>query len=245
VAEIAEESGLAVPFGRAVIDRLERDTQQWLWESVRPRMLQLQLSYRHLLTDSTIVERLGALVDNGRTGGWSITVELPTVGVGQLGALGDELRELSRRGIYLSARGFTAISALSEAALPLEVMGIDEQFVGDVSTDRQRSAMLTSLLQFATTTGLHVTAAGAQSVTDLRALVAAGCRVSSGPVFGEPVAASELSRIMRRGFRHLTESVARPDRRAELPNRQTRGQDHGHHWILNELAYQFGAEATP
>ena len=107
-----------------------------------------------------------------------------------------KMQQLRQMGIRFSLDDFgTGYSSLSYLQrLPLDQMKIDKSFIDNVLTDANDAAIAGTIVALARTLGLGVVAEGVETVEQMDFLVANGCQVFQGYLFGRPVEAAALPR---------------------------------------------------
>jgi EAL domain-containing protein (putative c-di-GMP-specific phosphodiesterase class I) len=91
--------------------------------------------------------------------------------------------------------GYCALGYLRD--FPLDVVKIDRSFVQRLGADARDEAVTATIIQIAHTFALHVVAEGAETVPQVRRLVALDCDALQGYYFSRPVPAEECSRLLR------------------------------------------------
>jgi diguanylate cyclase (GGDEF)-like protein/PAS domain S-box-containing protein len=109
------------------------------------------------------------------------------------------LRELRRRGVRASVddfgTGYCALGYLRD--FPLDVVKIDRSFVQRLGADARDEAVTATIIQIAHTFALHVVAEGAETLSQVRRLVALDCDVLQGYYFSRPVSAEKCAWLLR------------------------------------------------
>ena len=177
----AEQSGLIVPIGRALL----ASSRAGLDRFALP--VAVNIAARQLAEP----DFLEHLEQSWGDGAWNqLTVEVTE------SALFDDrldarakLAELRSRGVRISLDDFgTGYSSLSRLALlPVDVLKIDQSFVREIGTDRG-VAVLRAILALAEAHGLDVIAEGVERASELTALVELGVTRVQGNLLGRPSA---------------------------------------------------------
>ena len=109
------------------------------------------------------------------------------------------LRELRQRGVRASVddfgTGYCALGYLRD--FPLDVVKIDQSFVQRLGADARDEAVTATIIQIAHTFALHVVAEGAETLSQVRRLVAMDCDVLQGYYFSRPVSAEKCAWLLR------------------------------------------------
>ncbi len=188
---LAEESGLVVPLGRAVLHRACREALR-LPEGVRASVNLSPLQFAGEDVPALVREVLAA------TGLAPQRLEIEITESVLLEAserVRDALAALRRLGVAIAlddfGTGYSSLACLWQ--LPFDKLKIDRSFVQGLGRDGQAATVLRSILALARSLGLTVTAEGIETGEQARFLAAHGCRLGQGFLFGrpQPVAAFE------------------------------------------------------
>lgn len=108
------------------------------------------------------------------------------------------LRELRGLGVHVSLDDFgTGYSSLSYLhRLPLDTLKIDRSFVTGASQDRQRDALLRSIINLGLSLNLNLIAEGVETAEERAHLLDCGCRHMQGYLFYKPVPAPEVTALL-------------------------------------------------
>lgn len=194
---IAEASGLVVDLGRWVLRTACREAVGWTrageaaapWVAVN--VSAVQLAQRGFVGDVT-----AALAETGLAPHRLHLEITETAGIADLAVTATRLARLRGLGVALSLDDFgTGHSSLTLLrALPVQQVKIDRSFVAGV-TERAGDAVLVRLVvEAAHGLGMQVCAEGVERTEQAEQLVAMGCDLAQGWLFGRPEAASPALR---------------------------------------------------
>lgn len=192
---LAEESRLIVSIGNWVLEAACRQLAAWATDPARAA-LSLSVNVSPLqFREPDFVE--GVLKTLETTGAPASRLKLEVTESLLLEAR-DEARsrmlELRERGVRFALDDFgTGYSSLAYLKrLPLDQLKIDQSFVRDLLEDEASEAIVASTIALAQSLQLEVVAEGVESVEQRDWLLAHGCRILQGYLFGWPVAVEVL-----------------------------------------------------
>jgi diguanylate cyclase (GGDEF)-like protein len=198
---LAEESGLIIELGQAVLLEACRQARQWqaafpaLRLSVSVNASRLQLAnpkFPLLVTDALA----GSDLDPS-----SLVVEVTE------SILGSEservvatLEHLRRTGVRIAiddfGTGYSSLAALAE--LPIDILKIDKRFIDNLLYDDQGRGFVNAIMQLAHTLRLETTAEGVEQIEQRDALALLGCTHIQGYLYSPPMAADAIDEYLAR-----------------------------------------------
>ncbi len=192
---VAEESGLILPLGKWVMQTACRQLVAW-GKAAHTQSLSIAVNvsareFRQSEFASQIIEILRSTGANPRRLKLELTESL------LLSDVQDAIRKMEQlraEGVRFSLDDFgTGYSSLSYLKrLPLDQLKIDQSFVRDVLTDPNDAAIARTVIALAQSLGLAVVAEGVETAGQRDFLLASGCQVFQGYLFGRPVPVHEL-----------------------------------------------------
>ncbi|GAB3846287.1 hypothetical protein GCM10027610_064110 [Dactylosporangium cerinum] len=186
---LAEESGLILPLGYAVLDTACRQAAAWpglkISVNLSPRQVQdpaVVLYVQQTLARSGLPPHLLTLEITE-----SLLHEDAEVAQHRLG-------ELKALGVQLAVDDFgTGYSSLSRLHdFPIDILKIPKPFVDGVAEGAERSALARAILDLAAALGLEVVAEGIEHAAQAEELRRLGCPVGQGFHFSRPVPAPDF-----------------------------------------------------
>jgi diguanylate cyclase (GGDEF)-like protein/PAS domain S-box-containing protein len=197
---VAEQSGLIVPLGVAVLE--QACEQAVLWNRDRagrePLRVAVNFSPRQLSHPTAVQSVVDALERSG------LPAELLCVeitesalleeGATTLGTL-TRLREL---GVRLALDDFgTGYSSLTYVRrFPIDTLKIDRSFVAGIAGSSEDEAIVTAVLSMGKALGVNVVAEGVETEEQADLLRSLGCRLAQGYLFSRPVAADAVGALL-------------------------------------------------
>ena len=203
---LAEESGLIIDLGRAVLleacqqARLWHDTLPGIRPSISVNASRLQLANRNFVEDVA-----DALVCAGLQPTSLIVEVTESILASESRHVIATLDELRRTGIRVAiddfGTGYSSFAALAE--LPIDILKIDKRFVDNLVYDDQGRGFVNAIMQLAHTLHLETTAEGVEQQEQRDALATLGCTHIQGYFFSPPMPGDEThDYLARSGDRH-------------------------------------------
>jgi diguanylate cyclase (GGDEF)-like protein len=198
----AEETGLTIELGRLVLHQALEAARRW------PERLSIWLNVAAAeFANERLVDTLAEALKGYGVAPSRLVIEVTESGViqGSDGAL-VAMRRLRELGVGLSIDDFgTGYSSLSRLAeFPIESVKIPKPFVDRLIGEDVDEAFVDAILRLADSLGLAAVAEGIEHPAQADRLRQLGCRFGQGYLFGRPVPAEEVERLIYR------ESLDRP-----------------------------------
>ena len=197
---LAEEQGLIIPIGAAVLDDACGQWARWREEfpDRDPLVLNVNISARQLHSPDFVESIRAVLLAYGVDPG-ALCLELTeSVLIDDVETQRHTLAALRQLGVALAIDDFgTGYSSLSYLKrFPVNGIKIDHTFVAGLGRDAFDSAIIESVIELAHAVGLHVTAEGVETLDQLLRLRALGCDFAQGYYFARPQPAAELDALL-------------------------------------------------
>ncbi len=198
---LAEETGLIVPLGEAVLRQACRQQKQWLDEGKAVGRVAVNISVRQFRQKNfpDIVAKI--LLETELPARYLELEVTETSAMEHAGATINQLHELNRMGISLAIDDFgTGYSSLSYLKrFPIHKLKIDRSFVRDIHTDASDAAIAKSIIGLAHNMGLRVVAEGVEVNEQSEWLRDEQCDELQGYLFSAPVPPEQLEGFFRAG----------------------------------------------
>jgi diguanylate cyclase (GGDEF)-like protein len=192
---VAEETGLIIPLGVAVLHRACAVAAGWADASLKLAVNLSPVQFRSADLVATVEAALAASgLDPARlelevTEGVLLQESAETLGT---------MRRLRRMGIGFAMDDFgTGYSSLAQLrAFPFGRVKLDRSFVQDIERRPGDMAIVRAVGQLCAELDMVLLAEGVETAGQLRALVEAGCREAQGYLFSRPVPAEEIEAVL-------------------------------------------------
>ncbi|MBB5574324.1 MULTISPECIES: putative bifunctional diguanylate cyclase/phosphodiesterase [Rhizobium] len=197
---LAEESGLIVPIGEAVLRKACSQAKKWQEQGLPPVKIGVNMSARQFQEHGMTRQVAAALAESGLEPQWlEIEVTESLLMRDVQGAI-MKMHELNALGVSLAiddfGTGYSSLSTLKR--FPLSRLKIDRSFIADIPDDADDMAITSAIVSLARSLELDVIAEGVETEEQARFLSRAGCHAIQGYLFSRPIPAEEVTRIMRK-----------------------------------------------
>jgi EAL domain-containing protein (putative c-di-GMP-specific phosphodiesterase class I) len=190
---LAEETGLVVPLGLWVLDRACRQAAEWarldpdVTVSVNVSQRQLRRPEFEQEVDRVLRE---SGVDPGR-----VNLEITESAVmSDVESTIQRLQELKALGVRIAVddfgTGYSSFSWLRQ--LPVDVLKIDKEFVGELGHREQSGFLVATIIDLAHNLGLRTVAEGIERTAQLDRLRDMHCDLGQGFHVGRPMVAADV-----------------------------------------------------
>lgn len=197
---IAENSGLIIPIGEWVLRTAAAQAKAWLDAGKTEFVMAVNLSavqFRH----ADLVLRLTAILIETGLPAQALELELTeAVAMDDPQAAVAVMDRLHEQGIRMSIDDFgTGYSSLSYLKrFKVYKLKIDQSFVRDIGSDPEDKAIVTAIINMASSLGMHTIAEGVETAEQLAFLRLHGCDEVQGYYFSKPLTAEAFGEFLRR-----------------------------------------------
>jgi diguanylate cyclase (GGDEF)-like protein len=196
--DIAEETGLIVRLGEAILDQACRQVSRWR-RTIAPS-LRIAVNVSPLqLRDFGFVKMMRTILGRYDLPAEALEIEI-TEGMmlGESAQSIEALRELSEAGVRLAIDDFgTGYSSFSYLRLlPVTSLKIDQSFVAELNAPKtleSGTTIIRGIISMAKGLGLEVVAEGVETRAQFELLRAEGCHFGQGYYLGRPLGAAAYS----------------------------------------------------
>jgi diguanylate cyclase (GGDEF)-like protein/PAS domain S-box-containing protein len=195
---IAEETGLIVPIGDWVLREACRQIGRWSEAGLTLHTLAVNVSALQLFRGD-LVRRLREILAEARVPAHRLEIELTE---SMLMANPEQsistLTQIKALGVHVAVDDFgTGYSSLAYLKrLPIDTLKIDKAFVGDLTTDPDDEAIVSTVIMMAHSLGLDVIAEGVETNDQLRYLSEQKCDEVQGNLISSPLDADRILQFL-------------------------------------------------
>ncbi|KTC38429.1 diguanylate cyclase, partial [Pseudomonas putida] len=143
----------------------------------------------------------------------SLELEVTETGLMEdISTAAQHLLSLRRSGALIAIDDFgTGYSSLSYLkSLPLDKIKIDKSFVQDVLSDEDDATIVRAIIQLGKSLNMQVIAEGVETLEQEAYIVAQGCHEGQGYLYSKPLAARELTALLKQSERSRTHFTSTP-----------------------------------
>ncbi|HEU4589341.1 MAG TPA: EAL domain-containing protein, partial [Steroidobacteraceae bacterium] len=199
--EVAEETGLIIPIGQFVLDRLGRDINAWRDQGAHLVPVSMNVSAVQL-ERTRLREVIQQAMEKFRIGPQLIALELTEGSLFETRTgefREDALASLRDLGVKIAIDDFgTGYSSLSYLKRwRVDSLKIDRSFVRDIATDPSDHAIVSAIVAMARSLNIQVVAEGIETWQQLEILRQMGCSLAQGFLFARPCSAAEAVRYLK------------------------------------------------
>jgi diguanylate cyclase (GGDEF)-like protein/PAS domain S-box-containing protein len=195
---VLEETELILDVGRWVIEKALADFKAWREQGLRPPRIAVNVSPIQLRY-ADFPEMVINAIERSGIDGSAIELEITeSVIMGDIEANTERLERISRHGVTIAIDDFgTGYSSLRYLAkLPVHTLKVDRSFIVSMATDADSLTLVSTIVGLAHSFGLTVVAEGVDSDEQAQMLRAMKCDYLQGYLFGKPVPAEEIGKLL-------------------------------------------------
>ena len=202
---VAEETGMILDIGAWVIREAVRQLSIWHQYGLL-KSLSLNVSYRQI-RDGDVVQTIKDALHANKVEPQGLEVEITeSMMADDKQVTMDTLCALREMGVRVAiddfGTGYSSFSYLTE--LSFDTLKIDKTFVDDVPASREKTAILSGIIQIGTLLGKEIVAEGIETPEQAAALAKYGCSIAQGYLYSHPLPANEFEAfITQRDARKL------------------------------------------
>jgi len=208
---LAEETGLVVPLGRAVLEEACRQAAHWHQSSGDDLTVSVNLSVKQFSQPDLVEQVDAALRESGlpsRLLKLEVTESMVMENTDGAIAL---LRRLKALGVHIAIDDFgTGHSSLAYLKrFPVDNLKIDRSFIADTPADRGAAAITQAIIAMAHSLELKVIAEGVETEAQYQFLLAQRCDEYQGYFFSKPLPAEQMRALLEDAAARALSVIAR------------------------------------
>jgi diguanylate cyclase (GGDEF)-like protein len=195
---IAEECGMIVPIGEWVLRQACFQAAAWHKAGYPAVRVSVNVSAAEF-SQPGFVATVAQSLSRARFPARQLTLELTESTI--MREVEEAIKRMARLralgvGIAIDdfGTGYSSLSYLRQ--FPVDVLKIDRSFLRDVESLSDTAPMVRTIIHLAHAMGLRVVAEGVETICQLEFLRAAGCDLVQGHLFGEPLPAEAVERLL-------------------------------------------------
>ncbi|HUK03124.1 MAG TPA: EAL domain-containing protein [Steroidobacteraceae bacterium] len=205
---IAEETDLILSIGAWAMREACRQMREWQDAGVLAVPVAVNLSARQLARGD-LVERVGAALHASGLPGASLEIEITeSMLIEETDQTLQSIRGLEELGVKVAMDdfgiGYSNLSCLKR--FPLRRLKIDRSLVRELTVGEGDHAIVSAIISMGHSLGLRVLAEGVESNEQLAILRALECDEAQGYLYGKPMPAAELERLLK-GTEPLSKAI--------------------------------------
>jgi diguanylate cyclase (GGDEF)-like protein len=185
--EVAEDSGLIVPLGHAVLRQACQQTARW--RSTRPDLHVAVNVSGAQFADPSFVDTVTAVLAETGLAADALWLEITETSLmADAASARHTLDQVRALGVHLAlddfGTGYSSLSYLRQ--FPVEMLKIDRSFISGLGDERADDAIIAMIVALSRTLGLTVVAEGVETEAQLARLSELGCDIAQGYFFDRP-----------------------------------------------------------
>jgi diguanylate cyclase (GGDEF)-like protein/PAS domain S-box-containing protein len=194
-----EESGLIIPAGEWLLDKVCRQNKVWQERGMEPLRVAVNTSARQFHQDD-FTEKVSNALASTRLAPHYLEIELPEkVIMDNITESTRKLGELREIGVKISIDNFgTGYSSLSYLnRLPIDELQIDKSLVNSITCDQGEATVVAAIISMGHSLGKKLVAEGVESEDQYLFLARQKCEEMQGHYFSRPLPPDEFEKLVR------------------------------------------------
>ncbi len=208
--ELAEETGLVIPFGRWVLQEACKQAHAWHVRGAPGLTVSVNISARHFQHEG-IVDDVARAIEMAGLDPASLVLKITESALLQdAGAVVTRMIDLKMLGVQFAIDDFgTGYSSLSYLQrFPIDILKVDKSFVDGVGDSVEEGALAEAIVQLGRTLHLQTIAEGIELSRQVEGLRSIGCHYGQGFFFERPCTVQAIDTLIAR--QHASDRPAAP-----------------------------------
>jgi len=196
---LLEESGLVLPVGDWILDKVCRQNKAWQDAGIPPLRVAVTLSARQF-RQINLPEKVAELLSTTGLDPLYLEIELTEqIIMEDIGKSMDKLRKLKEIGITISVGNFgTGSFSMSHLSrLPIDELKIDRSLINGISSNPNYAQVVSASITMGHNLGKMLVAEGVESKDQYDFLARLRCEEMQGYFFSRPLPSAEFERLVR------------------------------------------------
>ena len=195
---LAEETGLILSIGEWVLHQACMQNKEWQDAGFEPLRVSVNLSAQQFLQRDLVKTVKKILEETGLEARYLELEITESVAMKNETHVIDTLHRLKSLGIEISfddfGTGYSSLNYLKK--YPIHTLKIDRSFIKDIPANHEDAAIATSIIAIAKSLNMEVIAEGVETENQKDFLLNSGCNIMQGFLFGKPMEAREITRLL-------------------------------------------------
>ena len=206
---IAERSGQIIPIGEWVFRTAARQLKEWIDNGMQPMMMAANLSAVQF-RQNDLPEWIDHILDEVKLPHHLLELELTEAATMEnTAAAVNMMKKLHERGIRMSiddfGTGYSSLNYLKQ--FKVYKLKIDKSFVRDITNGPEDRAIVTAIINMASSLGMQTIAEGVETEQQLEFLRLHGCNEAQGYYFSKPQPAKQIEIFVKTKTRSGSNNV--------------------------------------
>jgi len=203
---VAEETGFILNIGEWVLDEACRQNKAWQADGLPPVRVAVNVSALQFAQPGFVDAVTGALRRHGLDSQWLELEITESLLMKHTRETASKLEQIREKGVAVAlddfGTGYSSLAYLQQ--LPIDTLKIDRSFVRQIESATANTsslAVIKAVVSLGSSLGMNVVAEGVETEHQRKSLVEAGCHGLQGYLFGRPVAAPEIAKLLGKKLR--------------------------------------------
>ena len=198
---IAEETGLIVPIGRWVLQKVSEQQKQWKKAGISSLRVAVNVSVRQM-QENCFAQDVKQVIKEHDLNPVDLELEITESIMQNIENSTIVLNELKKLGVTLSiddfGKGYSSLSYLRH--LPIDTIKIDKSFVDDICDTSNNGSIAKAIIDMGHNLGFTIVAEGIEQEEQAEFLKGNSCEYGQGYFFSKPLPAEEVFLLLEKGL---------------------------------------------
>ena len=199
---VAEDTGLIVPIGRMVLEKVCYQIENWKKKFPQATFLKVSVNLSsQQLKEKNIIQEIDEILEKTGLNPDNLKIEITETSLIEHSVITTELlRQLKERNLEICLDDFgTGYSSLSYLhRFPVDTLKIDRSFVNCIGKPEENLEIIQSIITLAHNLGMEVVAEGIETQEQLIYLQKSHCNFGQGYFFNRPLPPQEAEKLLEK-----------------------------------------------